>query len=277
MEIDKKTSVYIQYWKECNIRCGFCSQMQNNQPTLFEKYIIPSKEALLTHNKILLDMYRDDKYKFLLLSFVGGELFHRSDIKELYKGFDYLVEQLHNIRKLPNIQIKIYSDLLFEDTALLEYFIKKVGVDKVIGIKTSFDLYGRFKNKAQVDLYIKNLNLLCSICDNVQIKTLITLDAINKFNPDDYTFQKLKEIRNLPHTWVLDKYKSGDADESSFDTKFNIPNDWKRSTFFAYINGELSISNARMKGSYRFSKESTNNIHFIMNNKIEKKFNANTK
>ena len=261
-----KTLCYVKYWQDCNNKCSFCNQRLGTKVNNFGKFIKPSKESLITHTNLLLSILPIFEAK-TLISLMGGELFHKTNMPELYEGFEYLATKL-NTNIYTHIQYKIFTDLLFTDLTLLDFFIKTLHFNKHIGIKTSFDFDGRFKSDFQLDMFIKNLKWLCSRCDNLQIKTTITKQAIENFNPNSMLVKAFNSIVHLPNTWVIDLYKTNDTDSIDMNNKFEVPIDWKNSELFTYIYSKIKETSVNLKGSHRFENPLNNKIYFIMNNSI---------
>lgn len=172
--------------------------------------------------------YGKDKYKFLLLSFVGGELFHRPDIKELYKGFEDTAKTLELMSmRAETFNARVFSNLLFEDTSPLEHFLYAVDAknNDWFHFRSSFDLYDRFTSDAQVDLFVRNLEKISGMLKKrPKIKVIITKSVIDKFNTNDYTFQVFKElVKSNKYKFMLNKFNIVDSGLSDrMKEKFNV-------------------------------------------------------
>jgi hypothetical protein len=111
----------------------------------FGEYKTPSKKSMLVHNKLFYSKASELLQNSVNLeaNFIGGELFHRADMKELYEGFDDTIETLDKLDCFrTNVsQISSSTNLLYKDLSLLEHFIKGFIDRKLsLGMLLSFDL-----------------------------------------------------------------------------------------------------------------------------------------
>ena len=108
----------------------------------FGKFIKPSKESIFLHNQILFNNVKnylekkeyDDNGK-IHITFIGGELFHKN-IDELYEGFLNTIKILRKIKKITKLfnkelQVRIFSNLLMQDTSLLKFLINIVKENEI--------------------------------------------------------------------------------------------------------------------------------------------------
>ena len=130
-----KTIVYVKFWKSCSNSCRFCNQQLNKNFNIFEElFIEPSKNSIIKNiiklKEYLIYLIENKNYNDIEIKFMGGELFHRSDIPELFEGFEYLADEIINIISTYylkcNIACSIYSNFQYEDLSLYKHFIKRL-------------------------------------------------------------------------------------------------------------------------------------------------------
>ena len=183
---------------------------------------MPSKESLLVHNKILSDNFRPRD----TVSFMGGELFHRADIKELYEGFEDTIETIKKLSNMPK-KIYIFSNLLYEDLSLIKWFIKKMTAESIYPLYyTSFDLDGRFKSNKQIDLFLKNLDEVENYtCIQFRIKSVITKQTLKNFDENSYVWKVFRDLHTKNNRKIsLNKFKADNINDELITEYFDITN-----------------------------------------------------
>ena len=72
---------YVKYWQDCNNRCDFCMQINEESQRDFGKFIKPSKESIFLHNHILFDNVKNylEKKKYddngkIHVTFIGRRI-----------------------------------------------------------------------------------------------------------------------------------------------------------------------------------------------------------
>ena len=270
--------IYVKYWQECNNRCSFCNQRLGTKVNDFGTFIEPSKKSLIVHTDLLLKEYYKNPAQDVNVFLMGGELFHRQDIKELYTGFSYLANRISEI-KHESFKIRFFSSLLYNDVSLLLFFInrlKELNISSEIAqLKTSFDLDGRFKNDTSVDLFVRNLKIIKKTNIPIQIKSTLTLDTLKNFNKNSYVFKTFNEIKHIPNTWCLERFKDEHVDSADLIKRFRIE---KVLTILENlspalhdnlisIEKEFSSTNSQLLISYQH--HTVNNIKFIIAGKTK--------
>ena len=265
--------IYVKYWQDCNNKCSFCNQRLGTKVNNFGKFIKPSKESLIIHTDLLLQEYYSDPTQDVNIFLMGGELFHNANELELYEGFEYLANRLAEI-KHTSFKVRIFSNLLYTDTRLILFFINKLKVlninEEIVQLKTSYDLYGRFKSNAQVDLFVRNLKTIIDVRIPIQVKSVLTLDTLKNYNKDLYTIKTFLQIKDLPHTWCLERFKDEHNDTTDITNKFRIEKDLEN--FKLYYpewyknleNIEMLFADTKKQLLISYQYHTVNDVKFII-------------
>ena len=205
---------------------------------------MPSKESLLTHNKLLLEFIRKNMETSVIF-LEGGELFHRPDIKEVYEGFDATIETIRKINLVNRkVSTTVFSNLLYENLDLIKYFIVKSKFLRNITIKTSFDLDGRFKSNKQIDLFLKNLDEVENYtCIQFRIKSVITKQTLKNFDENSYVWKVFRELVSK-NSIEIENFKPHDLDDIEYEKKFFIDNtEYKNNNLVLILNALNNFNN----------------------------------
>ena len=154
-------------WDNCNNHCKFCFQRPN--PRLFN----------FNQRKVILDnvitfLESDEFIKGSHILVVGGEIFDKvNDFPVLKEFFDKIVlKMLDNTIDL----LYINTNLIYKDMSgvwnLLDCLLKNNLLER-LRFTTSYDLAGRFKNKEDKELMLRNLKSInvnypkCPVVTNI--------------------------------------------------------------------------------------------------------------
>lgn len=130
----------VVLWSNCNNKCSFCPLINYKNSSSSEMINAIDKASKL------IEGIEDKKFNLLI---IGGELFCWG--KEVS---DKLVELFSNLPS--NIEhLNTNSNLLLKDLSVLERVIE-TNYPK-LELTTSYDVYGRFKNEEDRELWWKNL------------------------------------------------------------------------------------------------------------------------
>ena len=219
--------IYLKLWEECNNNCKFCNQKLTPHVNIFtDEYKVPSLKAIKTNidklENFLFDKFLNSKEYFkICIDIMGGELFHRADIPELFEGFEYLADKIKNIiikfeTSVCDIEITVFSNLLYEDLTLIKFFYNKFDSKYLnrniknyytLSFNTSFDFFDRFDNESKVDLFCKNIIKLYNDKKYFKVKGIITKNVLKNYNKELYTVKKFNEIKHLFLEIFIKNYK----------------------------------------------------------------------
>lgn len=205
---------YLKYSKEltinpfglgkasCNNNCKFCiisnRMVKGNVPIEYFKETTNNTKKWL--NKYLYDLPEDLTITFF---FVAGELFYMG--KEYFDLYKETAKELYDIvtKRYTNIKFNLQSNLLLDIEHLDEFINLCKYINKLsnnICITTSFDLYGRFNTKEQIELWYKNLSFLQqSLNRKIMVEMILTNQAIEKYIKEGS--KELDEVLSNPHAY----------------------------------------------------------------------------
>lgn len=191
IELSKLTKRLIlvpfgQSFRFCNNSCEFCylKDYMKSKPLTIDQC---KRIAENTYNwtKHIINELPEDV--FISLEIIGGELFIMPD--EYYDIYYNLIYKLNNMLSNHNrmFEVLLISNLILNENRLkkletLYLNIKNLGID--VNITTSFDLWGRFKNDLDLELWYNNLESLSS---NIQldIEVILSDPSIQKYLKED--------------------------------------------------------------------------------------------
>ena len=279
--------IFVKYWQECNYRkCSFCNQRLGTKINEFGPYISPSKESLIKHTDLLMDFLNNNFTPWDLkrenvhtskdvaspfINLLGGELFHRTDLPELYEGFEYLAKKVKEMNAFTQYPI-IFSNLLFEDLSLVKHFIKNI--DGVVDFNVSFDLDGRFKTKEQIDLVVNNVNELKKLIP-IAFKSVITKATVKNLDVSSYIWKTWTKLVN-EHEFRIEKFVTYDIDDALISKHFDLTlDDYEHPNFkilTEYFRKNNYIRDERksyfQQSGAVFLKPRANEFYHIMNGKV---------
>ena len=198
-------------WSNCTNKCDFCWQYKKHDK---ETFLTPPemKQSIAAVRKKIETVNPGDD---VLL--VGGEILANYD-PEVSKDLQALI--LDCVERIKNKQIRylyINTNLLYTDKTNLIFLLDAIsGYEKQLKFTTSFDIYGRFKNKEIKQLFLDNLRFIQIHYPNINIvvNSIITKQLIES-DFDFDRFQKeygIKYINFIPYIPV--------NDDRSMDTDF---------------------------------------------------------
>lgn len=187
-------------WNNCSNNCTFCHQ-RNHERKIDDKILTPKEQVeSLKECQRFLDSNEFEKGNHILL--VGGEIF---DIKSQIAKHA-LIDLLKFIKDkmcLNDIDLLyINTNLLYEDTALLNWFLtlyQANGLLERIKFTTSYDMIGRFTSRERELLFYHNLKYITDTYSNIHIvvNTVLTNEACKRICKDkfgaDYLLEYLKD------------------------------------------------------------------------------------
>lgn len=148
----------IQLFPHCNLNCDFCYQDKTVRKTKLEYIDLCTKKI------------QANKFKTASIEMWGGELFYDNS-EEYTSAMIRFLEILnpHYLTLHTNLVWNMESNLLFQYMQLKDYNMM---------IQSSYDPLGRFKNDAQLQLFLRNLNYvinnLLSQNATIEISTVLT-------------------------------------------------------------------------------------------------------
>ena len=201
----------------CNLRCDFC---------LYSLYDIKKATTPIKLEEIqkVIDNFEkivkeNISYKFFSCHIFGGELFSDNIPDEAVKKYyEYFENCKHVCEKYGNdFELAVVTNLIHHTTEKLTNFITNVknNICKNITLLASFDFYGRFHNKLEIDLFMKNFSyyhskgfigaigfVLTKQCIDIMLghteDKLHLLEAFNKiYNSCPVTFNWYEESNTL--------------------------------------------------------------------------------
>lgn len=198
-------------WSNCTNQCDFCWQNIKHDEETFLTPIEMIQSIQKVQDKLCTINDGDD----VLL--VGGEILANYDInvsKHLQKLFTDCIEMLksNTIRFL-----YINTNLIYEDRNNLTFLLDQIaGYEDRLKFTTSFDIYGRFKNKKSLDLFFNNLEYITKQYPkiNIVVNCIITKQLVETdFDFDQFQKKyKIKYINFIPYIPV--------ANNRTMDTDF---------------------------------------------------------
>ena len=195
-------------WDNCNNNCKFC--WQKKHPVISDE---ENKMAAIDYTTIFLNSTEFQNGSHVLL--VGGELFdsgsnnvrkYLSDFfsKVIYYQFEGIIDLLY-----------LNTNLLYEDTSLLFSVLDMIKDRELfdrLKFTTSYDVYGRFKDKNSESLFFRNIRTLRERYPEIKIvvNTIMTKQfcEIENSNTNSCFTRKMNEdygcyVNLLPYIDVI--------------------------------------------------------------------------
>lgn len=198
-------------WSNCTNQCDFCWQNIKHDE---ETFLTPT-EMIQSIQKVRDKLCATNDGDDILL--VGGEILANYDInvsKHLQKLLIDCIEML----KSDKIRfLYINTNLIYEDKTNLTFLLDQIaGYEDKLKFTTSFDIYGRFKNKNSLDLFLNNLEYIAKQYPktNIVVNCIITKQLVETdFDFDQFQKKyKVKYINFIPYIPV--------ANNRTMDTDF---------------------------------------------------------
>lgn len=193
-------------WDNCNNNCKFC--FQRLSPRNFD---LDTQHLIC--NSVISYLKSDNYISGNHVLIVGGEIFDNIDRKNfLLEFFDNLTLMMSN-RYIDLLYLNtniIYNDVCMSMLSEILDLFKKRNVLNRLKFTTSYDLDGRFRNKAHEDLFLKNLDTLSSINELNIVSNLILTNTVcknildDKFNIFEFQDKHRIKINMIPYI-VLDQ------------------------------------------------------------------------
>lgn len=196
----------IQLFPHCNLNCDFC---------YLDRKI---KKDKLEYIDLCIQSIKKNKLKSNSVEMWGGEIFYDN-------SSDYLKKMIELLELLNPQHLTIHTNLVFniESNLLLQYIEER---EINLTLYTSYDPEGRFKNQAQLDLFLSNVekitnklfffsngkleistvlteNLLLGKCDLSVLDSLYKNDNCKLLFYLNYNGYKSEKIKNNP-SYILD-------------------------------------------------------------------------
>lgn len=180
-------------WDNCNNNCKFCFQRKN--PRLFNQN---QRKKILDDTISFIKSDKFEKGSHVLIC--GGEIFDKStDFPDLNVFF----------AKIDGLMADGTIDLLYLNTNLIYEDVSGLGFvldmmkDKFDRLRftTSYDLYGRFRKKADENLFFMNLNWIKEQFPecNIVVNTILTKQTCEKIINKEFSINQFMEKYNC---WV---------------------------------------------------------------------------
>lgn len=198
--------VILEPFPHCNIKCEFCCQ---------KEYKTSKSKLELVNNTIT--TLKSLPLKNAELSMWGGELFCWNDSK--------LLDKMKELLDVDANVLTITSNFLFDTTDLLTYIEYARSNGYSVNLSGSYDFWGRFTTKDQVNLFynnVKDLDVTIEILTTSLALKILLNGTINKLGKYVIKiFEKLYETHrilfNLP-------------------TKYYTPSTYELVRFYKYVN-----------------------------------------
>lgn len=166
---------------DCNNKCGFC--FQDKMELNSRHNVVKICETVYKLQDCLNSIENPEQYDIILVTIFGGELFCWQE-PVLY----YLYEQIVDRLTLPNITLRVVTNLLYNNTKKLEDFIYYVRCKKVkLDLATSFDFESRFHTGDRLELFFDNYKKIIKIYPELSCVCTITKELCRKFKSLYYT------------------------------------------------------------------------------------------
>lgn len=208
-------------WDNCNNACKFCFQRKN--PRLFNQN---QRKKILDDTISFIKSDKFEKGSHVLIC--GGEIFDKStdfpDLNVFFAKIDSLMAD-GTIGLL-----YLNTNLIYEDVSGLGFVLDMMkGKFDRLRFTTSYDLYGRFRKKADENLFFMNLNWIKDQFPdcNIVVNTILTKQVCEKilndeFNPKEFMDKYKCWINFIPYI-VYDESMSATKGEI-FSTLYKINN-----------------------------------------------------
>jgi hypothetical protein len=173
-------------WSNCGNHCKFCWQKNKNDNTTFLTVEEKSSVLQALRNEV-------KKLPYCDLLIVGGEVFEFNSFQE-YMILHELADFLFGLLISDKIRfLYLNTNLLYKRLEGVGAFLTKVATTphlfNKIKFTTSFDIYGRFKNDNDKNLFLSNLDTLTYSFTNLHVIVNMILTkqfCVSQFNLKEF-------------------------------------------------------------------------------------------
>ena len=211
----------LQYllWTNCNNACKFC--IRGDKSDAYSK----TEDMLVSIQKAKSNILSQDwsSYKGGI-SIIGGELYYVEDRKLQLALLDLMHTATDVIlKKNDSTCIVLITNLIYDDSFLKEVLhqFEKEGVLNQVHLHTSFDLKYRYKDNADKQLMLSNLEDLSKEFStlNLTTQTILTQYFINAVNDGSFNISEFEEKYNTRFTLLVPLYSNLSCTLSDFFPK----------------------------------------------------------
>ena len=211
----------LQYllWTNCNNACKFC--IRGDKSDAYSK----TEDMLASIQKAKSNILSQDwsSYKGGI-SIIGGELYYVEDRKLQLALLDLMHTATDVIlKKNDSTCIVLITNLIYNDSFLKEVLhqFEKEGVLNQVHLHTSFDLKYRYKDNADKQLMLSNLEDLSKEFStlNLTTQTILTQYFIDAVNDGSFNISEFEEKYNTRFTLLVPLYSNLSSTLSDFFPK----------------------------------------------------------